>query len=277
MLILPRLHTVGPRYFLEELISMNKRTHPDAKVARSMHVFARRDCQRKCSSIYGVVGAVAVFALWTTGFATAGQQPQKSANRTDLSRGEFSASLQVPRSDLAKAEALASQLAALSSRVDRNEAKLLADCAYATISQLRRQYRMFGTPIFNNFLIYHGLKKRGYCYQWSEDLLVALDALKLTSLELRWGESNPGNWRENNCIVVTAKGHPFRSGIMLECWRHLGHLYFGPIVTDSDPYVENSAYARFILIRSTAPNASRANHPVAFQRSAEASGKTGDH
>src|SRR5205807_5435120 len=193
MLILPRLHTVGPRYFLEELISMNKRTHPDAKVARSMHVFARRDCQRKCSSIHGVVGAVAVFALWTTGFATAGQQPQKSANRTDLSRGEFSASLQVPRSDLAKAEALASQLATLSSRVDRNEAKLLADCAYATISQLRRQYRMFGTPIFNNFLIYHGLKKRGYCYQWSEDLLVALDALKLTSLELRWGESNPGN------------------------------------------------------------------------------------
>src|SRR5207247_5066632 len=67
----------------------------------------------------------------------------------------------------------------------------------------------------------YGLKKRGYCYQWSEDLLIALDALKLTSLELRWGESNPGNWRENNCIVVTAKGRPFRSGIMLDCWRHL--------------------------------------------------------
>jgi hypothetical protein len=245
---------------------MSKRTHPDANVARSILVFARRDRQGKSQSVHGVVGAAAVFALWTADFATAGQQPQK-----------FSASFQVPRSDLARAEALASQLAALSPRVDRNEAKLLADCAYATVSQLRRQYRMFGTPIFNNFLIYHGLRKRGYCYQWSEDLLVALDALKLTSLELRWGESNSGNWRENNCIVVTANGRPFRSGIMLESWRHLGHLYFGPIVADSDPYVENSAYERFILTRSAASNASQANHPVAFQRSAEASGKTGDH
>jgi hypothetical protein len=255
---------------------MNKRTHPDANVARSIHVFARRDRQGKSQPVHGVVGAVIVFALWTIGFANAGQQPQKSANRTDSSCGEFSASFQVPRSDLARAEALASQLAALSPRVDRTEAKLLADCAYATVSQLRRQYSMFGTPIFNNFLIYHGLRKRGYCYQWSEDLLVSLDALKLKSLELRWGESNPGNWRENNCIVVTAKGWPFRSGIMLESWRHLGHLYFGPVVADSDPYVENSAYARFILTRSAARNSSGANRRLAFQMTAKASGKTGD-
>jgi hypothetical protein len=239
--------------------------------------FARGNRRWPRQSLHRIAGVIAVFALWATGFASASQQPQKSANRTDSSRGEFSGSFEVLRSDLDKAEALASQLAALSPRVDRNEATLLADCAYATVSQLRRQYRMFGTPIFNNFLIYHGLKKRGYCYQWSEDLLVALDALKLTSLELRWGESNSGNWRENNCIVVTANGRPFRSGIMLESWRHLGHLYFGPIVADSDPYVENSAYERFILTRSAASNASQANHPVAFQRSAEASGKTGDH
>src|SRR6266705_718135 len=233
---------------------METRVNIDERNFRSMLCeFARWDRRWQRQSVHRVAGVIAVFVLWTTGFVSADQQPQK-----------FSASFQVPRSDLAKAEALANQLATLSPRVDRTEAKRLADCAYATASQLRRQYRMFATPIFNNFLIYHGLKKRGYCYQWSEDLLVALDALKLTSLELRWGESNPGNWRENNCIVVTAKGRPFRSGIMLESWRHLGHLYFGPIVADSDPYVENSAYARFILTRSTVSNASRANHPVAF-------------
>ena len=125
---------------------------------------------------------------------------------------------------------------------------------------------MFGTPIFNNFLIYHGLRKRGYCYQWSEDLLVALDKLKPTSLELHWGEYDPGTWRENNCIVVTAKGQPFRSGIMLECWRHLGHLYFGPVASDYEHYVENSAYALFVRARSPASNAPQTNHPVAFQR-----------
>ena len=185
-------------------------------------------------------------------------------------------SFQVPKSDSAKAEALANQLAALSPRVNLEEATLLAQCAYATVSKLRREYRMFGTPIFNNFLIYHGIRKRGYCFQWSEDLLVALDALKLISLELHWGEYDPGTWRENNCIVVTTPGQPFNRGIMLECWRHLGHLYFGPVVSDWERYVENSAYAHFVLARSAASNASGTNHRVTFQTSGVPKGKAGD-
>jgi len=203
-----------------------------------------------------------VFAAWIRP-AIADQQQQPVA-------------FQVPKNDSAKAEALADQLAALSPRVNRDEATLLAQCAYATVSKLRRQYRMFGTPIFNNFLIYHGLRKRGYCYQWSEDLLVALDKLRLTSLELHWGEYDPRTWRENNCIVVTAKGQPFQRGIMLECWRHLGHLYCGPVASDYEHYVENSAYARHVLARSAASNASGTNHRVAFQTGVVPKGKAGD-
>lgn len=186
-------------------------------------------------------------------------------------------SFQLQKSDVAKAGKLAGDLASLSARVNREEAKLLADCAFATVSKLRREYRMFGTPIFNNFLIYHGLRKRGYCYQWSEDLLIALAALRLKSLELHWGEYDPGTWRENNCIVVTAKGQPFQHGIMLECWRHLGHLYFGPVVSDYEHYEENSAYARSVLARSAASNSSRGNHGVAFQKRVLASEKTANH
>ncbi len=206
--------------------------------------------------------ALAIFAAWTRP-ATADQQQRPF-------------SFQVPKNDSAAAEGLASKLAALSPTVNREEAELLAECAYATVSKLRRDYRMFGTPIFNNFLIYHGLRKRGYCYQWSEDLLVALDKLKLTSLELHWGEYDPRTWRENNCIVVTAKGQPFQRGIMLECWRHLGHLYYGAVVADYEHYVENSAYARFVLGRSTASNASGTNHRVAFQTSVMAKKKAGN-
>jgi len=185
-------------------------------------------------------------------------------------------SFQVQKGDVAKAEKLAGDLASLSSRANRKEAKLLADCAFATVSKLRREYRMFGTPIFNNFLIYHGLRKRGYCYQWSEDLLVALDKLNLKSLEVRWGEYDPNTWRENNCIVVTAKGQPFNRGIMLECWRHLGHLYFGLVASDWETYVENSAYARRVRERAAGSRVSERNHPVAFQRSVVAKGKAGD-
>src|SRR6516164_7787254 len=137
-----------------------------------------------------VAGIIAAFAV-SSALASAEQDGQH---------------FEVPAKESAKAEELANQLARLSRKVDPNEAKLLADCAYATVAQLRQEYRPFGTPIFNNFLVYHGLKKRGYCYQWSEDLLLALDTLKLKTLELHWGEAYAGTYRENNCLVVTAKG-----------------------------------------------------------------------
>jgi len=177
--------------------------------------------------------------------------------------------LQVASGDSAAAHSLANKIAALSPKVDQEEANLLAQCAYVTVSQLRRQYRMFGTPIFNNFLIYHGIRKRGYCFQWAEDLLIALDTLKLDSLELHWGESNAGNWRENNCIVVTAKGQPFNRGIILDCWRHFGHLRWNAVIADEDPYVENRAYAHLVRAKSAAP----ANRHIVLQTKIDRSSK----
>src|SRR5882672_2093107 len=183
---------------------------------------------------------------------------------------------EVPAKDSAKAEELANQLAGLSRRVDPNEAKLLAECAYATVAQLRQEYRMFGTPIFNNFLVYHGWRKRGYCYQWTEDLLLALDTLKLKTLELHWGDAYAGTYSENNCIVVTAKGQPFDRGMILECWRHFGHLRWNLVPSDEDRYVENKKYAQRVLDRSANANTPGSNHHVAFQKSIIAKTKAGD-
>jgi len=167
-------------------------------------------------------------------------------------------SFEVPEKESAKAEELANQLAGLSRRVDPNEAKLLADCAYATVARLRPEYNMFGTPIFNNFLVYHGWRKRGYCFQWTEDLLLALDTLKLKTLELHWGDAYRDTWRENNCVVVTAKGQPFDQGMILECWRHFGHLRWNLVPSDQDPYFENTKWAEKVRARA-ASKASRAN------------------
>ena len=181
----------------------------------------------------------------------------------------------MPKKDSADAEELANKLAALSPRVDRNEATLLADCAYATMARLRQEYRMFGTPIFNNFLVYHGWKKRGYCYQWTEDLLLALDTLKLKTLELHWGESYAGTWRENNCLVVTAKAQPFDRGMILDSWRHFGHLRWNLVPSDEDRYYENQKYAQMVRTRA-ASKASAVNRGVAFQTRVAPAGKASD-
>src|SRR5437762_10003616 len=183
---------------------------------------------------------------------------------------------EVPGKDVAEAEELADQLASLSRRVDPNEATLVAQCAFSTVARLRQEYRMFGTPIFNNFLVYHGWRKRGYCYQWSEDLLLALDTLKLKTLELHWGEAYAGTYRENNCVVVTAKGQPFERGMILECWRHFGHLRWNLVLSDEDRYYENTKWAARVRSRA-ASKSPAANHHVAFQKSVIASEKTGNH
>ncbi|HEY4256631.1 MAG TPA: hypothetical protein VGM66_05410 [Candidatus Udaeobacter sp.] len=206
-----------------------------------------------------VVGIIAAFAI-ANSIVTAEQQPPR---------------FEVPKKDSAKAEALANQLAALSRRVDPNEANLLSDCAYATVARLREEYQMFGTPIFNNFLIYHGLRKRGYCYQWTEDLLVALDTLKLKTLELHWGDAYRGTYRENNCLVVTAKGQPFDRGMILECWRHFGHLRWNLVPSDEDRYYENTKWAQRVRTRA-ASKASRTNHGVALQTRVAPGRKSGD-
>src|SRR5215510_11656694 len=191
-----------------------------------------------------VAGIIAVVAL-STAVVSAEQQRQH---------------FEVPPKDFAKAEELANQLSGLSRRVDTNEAKLLAECAYATVARLRQEYQMFGTPIFNNFLVYHGFRKRGYCYQWTEDLLLALDTLKLKTLELHWGEAHAGTWMENNCLVVTAKGQPFDRGMILDCWRHFGHLRWNLVPSDEDRYYENRKYAEMVRSRAAAKNGSASQH-----------------
>jgi hypothetical protein len=176
-------------------------------------------------------------------------------------------SFEIPKRDLPAMRALANQLNALSSRGDPQEANLLAQCVYSTASRLRQEYGVFGPPLFvnslfNNFLVNTGIRKRGLCFQWSEDMLASLDALKLTSLELHWGEARAGTMRENNAIVATAKGEPFRSGIVLDCWRHSGRVHWSSVASDHFfPWKENAAYARFVRARS----AVAIKHQIAFQ------------
>jgi hypothetical protein len=160
--------------------------------------------------------------------------------------------------------------------VDPNEAKLLADCAYATVARLRPEYNMFGTPIFNNFLVYHGWRKRGYCFQWTEDLLLALDTLKLKTLELHWGDAYRDTWRENNCVVVTAKGQPFDHGMILECWHHFGHLRWNLVPSDQDPYFENTKWAEKVRARAASKTLGPNKRHVVFQTQVEKTGKSSE-
>ena len=152
---------------------------------------------------------------------------------------------------------LADRIAALSPQVRAKEAQQLADCAYLTSRQLARDYRVIGPPLFHNFLVNIGVRERGLCFQWARDLFVKLNRLPLQTLELHWGAARAGTWREHNCVVVTAKGQSFEEGIVLDAWRHSGHLFWSPVRADHYPWKEDEAERIRLTSKRPRPNVTK--------------------
>lgn len=174
-----------------------------------------------------------------------------------------------PRNELllaASAEdpVLRARLAALSPTVNPEEARRVAFIAYTTGRELAHKWEMGSSPTFHSFLINIGARKAGYCHQFATELLLRLDAQKLQTLELHWGESDAGTDTEHNVIVVTARGQPFAQGIMLDNWRRSGRLLWGPLHGDPDrTWQENKAALASRLPRrsSTADQPKRKINP----------------
>ena len=136
-----------------------------------------------------------------------------------------------------KVNALQQELAALDEKADTNEAQRIAETAIRHSAYLAEKYRLFPSPIIHNLFVRAGLKQRGLCYHWTEDLLARLLKLNLKSFQLHWAVAHQGSiLREHNCVVVTARGKAFAEGIVLDAWRNSGDLYWVRVSKDRYPW-----------------------------------------
>jgi hypothetical protein len=133
---------------------------------------------------------------------------------------------------------LSKALAALAPDVDPAEAHALSYTAHTTARRLKREYRVVLNPEFTVFLVNVGLRKRGWCGHWAQDIGAHLKELKPKTLVLHWGEAYPGTSSENNAIVVTARNQRFEDGIILDGWRRAGRLFWCPVKKDHEYEVE---------------------------------------
>jgi hypothetical protein len=129
-------------------------------------------------------------------------------------------------------------LTLLSPQVRGDEAGYVSQCAYDYPRILAAEYRVVRPALCHNILVNTGLRTRGLCYEWTEDLLSELQSLKLQSLELHWGIARAETFREHNCLVVTAVGQPFEQGIALDAWRRGGALTWALVREDRYPWVK---------------------------------------
>jgi len=141
-------------------------------------------------------------------------------------------------SDETSIKNLSNALAGLARDVDPAEAEQLSVTAHTTARKLKRDYRVVLNPEFTVFLVNIGMRKRGWCGHWAQDIGARLKELNLKTLVLHWGVAYDHTSSENNCLVVTARNQPFQDGIILDGWRRAGRLFWCPVVKDDEYEME---------------------------------------
>jgi len=119
--------------------------------------------------------------------------------------------------------------------IDKNEINKLSLEMLSYSSQLAVEYRLVSPPLFHNFLVNTGVKKRGLCWHFAYDMLSHAKKQNFTSFDYYIGGANINDyWEEHNALVVTCRGCKFEDGVVLDPWRNSGVLYFSNVKDDKN-------------------------------------------
>jgi len=130
--------------------------------------------------------------------------------------------------------ALAAQIRALSLNVDPDEATRAARISYETTFALAGAYQIADPPLIHNAKVNAGTKPRGLCYHWAEDMEARLNRENFQTLDMTRAIANSERrfFIEHSTAIITAKGAPMTSGIVLDPWRKGGTLFWSPAAKD---------------------------------------------
>ncbi|MBD3793058.1 MAG: hypothetical protein IE889_02705 [Campylobacterales bacterium] len=130
------------------------------------------------------------------------------------------------------ADKLARMIVDLNESIDPNEAQKFAWESLNYAQRLAQDYEVVAPALWHNTLVNIGVKKRGLCYQWAEDMLDHLLRQNYQTIQLYVVGSDIGNYFEHNALVVTGIGESYRDGIVLDAWRNSGDLFFVHLTED---------------------------------------------
>lgn len=100
------------------------------------------------------------------------------------------------------------------------------------IGRLKQKYKSFSIPIVHNMLIDIGIKKRGACKHWAEDLLDYMRPISRQFFSITWGEANPKKFNEHNVAVIYPSYGKFEDGLLIDPWRTSGKPYWITVEDD---------------------------------------------
>ena len=132
----------------------------------------------------------------------------------------------------AKMQKLSILIQSLSKEIKKEEANSIAYESISYSKKLANDYNIIPPALFHNSLINMGLKEKGYCYHYANDLLKYLKTKKYKSFYLTKVVSQRGQYFEHTSIIITRDNIKFEDSIILDAWRNSGILFFSKVKND---------------------------------------------
>lgn len=143
-------------------------------------------------------------------------------------------------------ERLQATIQAMRADVDPQEAARAASIAFTHTRELAIQYEITDPPLVHNTKVNMGLRPRGLCWHWAEDMEKRLDAEGFETLEMHRAIAEGRGIRiDHSTAIIGAKGDDYTRGVVLDPWREGGTLFFAPVAEDTRYFWE----AREVVLR----------------------------
>ena len=140
----------------------------------------------------------------------------------------------IPPPDDADVARLAQEVHGLGPGVDPEEAARLARISYDYARELRARYGVTDPPLVHNTKVNMGLRDRGLCYQWADDIEARLQQESFGTLEFHRAIANADTpLIDHSVVIVSRRGDSMFEGVVLDGWRDGGRLFWSR--TREDP------------------------------------------
>jgi hypothetical protein len=141
-----------------------------------------------------------------------------------------------PGADSRDVAELAAAIRALGPEVSAEEAGRAAHIAFAYSAQLAQEYQITDPPLIHNTKVNMGLRPRGLCWHWAEDMEKRLTQEAFETLDLHRAIANSQNPLriEHSTTIVSRRGDDMFSGIVVDPWRKGGRLTWKQTRADTD-------------------------------------------
>ncbi len=126
-------------------------------------------------------------------------------------------------------------LLALGSDIDPEEAARAARIAYSYTAVLARQYEITDPPLIHNTKVNMGLRPRGLCWHWAQDMELRLRAENFQSFDvLRAIANSESDWLiDHSTALLAPVGGGLSDAMVLDPWRFGGTLFWDTVPQDT--------------------------------------------